>query len=177
MEFDFFTGPRMDDPQPLRVKRLPSHGLDQLTKAWVKRGQDVPLSAIKGVSQKRVAHGGQMDSDLVCSTRLGKDLKERHARESFQDPPAGDRWPSFLCVNGHPLSFPGVAAYGPIDHSFILMEMAGSKGKIGLFNRSVLELLREVLISLIVLCNDHDSGGAFVEAVDDPRPDDSVDSP
>ena len=177
MEFDFFTGPRMNDPQPLRVKHLPSHGFDQLTKAWVQRGRNVPLSAIKGVSQERVAHRGQMDSDLVCSTRLGKDAKERHARESLQDPPSGDGGPSFLCVNGHPLSFPRVAAYGPIDHSFILMEVAGNKGKIGFFNRSVLELLREVLISLIVLCNDHDSGSAFIEPVDDPRPDDSVDSP
>ena len=82
---------------------------------------------------------------------------------------AGDGFPRVSRPGGHLLPVPRVAPDGGIDAAARLDD-APDERDVLLLDFAIVELPRELLVRRVVLGDDHDAGGAPVEAMHDSRP-------
>src|SRR5512135_2107563 len=93
--------------------------------------------SVEGVSQERMADGGEVDPDLVGPAGLREDLEERAVLKFFGLLPAGNGCPSSPGPCGHPFSLARVPSDSRIDHAFVLAELAVDNGEVDLFDSPV----------------------------------------
>ncbi len=117
-----------------------------------------------------------MDPDLVGPAGLRIDLKKCKTIESFPHFPRRDGGPASPRMSGHSLPFARVSADLGIDDPFVLVESSIRDGQIDLLHRPVLKLFHQMVIGFVIFGDYHDAGSVLVKAMDDPGPQDAIDS-
>ncbi len=87
-----------------------------------------------------MAHGGEMDPDLVCPACLWIDLKKGETVQILDPFPAGDCDPAFLRARGHLLSLLWMSSNRCIDQTLCLIKLTISDGEINLLHGPIFEL-------------------------------------
>lgn len=112
-----------------------------------------------------------MHPNLVCAACVGMGGDESRCLEighhlEFSDrfsPPAGNG------QNGHALAVAGMASDGNVDDAALRFQAAMHEGKVSFFDAAGFELRLQMPVRSIILGNQNDAGGVFIQAVDDAR--------
>ena len=143
------------------------------------------MGAIDGVSQQGMTDMGQVHADLVGASGLklaGEQACDRFAvapGKALLDFPMGHGFPAAL-PDSHFLPCMGVTVDRRIDRAALPVRYPPDKGKIAAphWPRAAVigELRRERLMGEVVLGDDHQSGGIFVQPVHDAGAPDAADA-
>ncbi len=94
--------------------------------------------------------------------------------QPLDDGVEGSRWTAVI-DHRHLLPVAWVAVDGRVHHAFVLGELAETDREIGLFDLAPTKVEAERLVGSIILRHHHETGGVFVEPVDDPGSGDPAD--
>src|SRR4030042_1291909 len=109
-----------------------------------------------------MAHGGEVNPNLMGSACLGKDLKKSETVKPLNDLPSGDRCFPFFSSCRHSFSLTGVSSDGRIDQTFLFTKLPTSNSQVNLLYRTILKLPGQMMISFVIFGNDHDTGGILI---------------
>jgi hypothetical protein len=115
-----------------------------------------------------------MHPDLMRSTGLGKNLKERAAIKFLNLLPTGDCHPSSSRPGGHPFPLAWMSSDGGINEAFFLTESSIRNGRIDFVHSPVFKLLGQMVKSLVLFGNNHDAGSILIQSVHNAWPQDAI---
>ena len=154
------------------VKHLPFH-------SGYQRGvlfQKAPFQGIGSVTINRIPHQGmpqmgEMNTNLVCSTRFNGDRQKGKPLLTISDLfPQGQSVSTPALGDRHLFSTNGIPENGKVNSPIFTGNYTMGQGDIFFFDGAIFELLRKGLMGHIVFGNDHESGGVFIESVNDAGP-------
>ena len=119
------------------------------------------------VAGYRAAHGGHMNTDLVCSAGFQSESDKTEPGKIFEHLPVGYRLTATLLQNSHFFPVNRVATDGRGHASGSAAGHAGKKSEIDFFNRSPLELFDQTLMGKIIFRHNHNARGVFIQPVHD----------
>ena len=130
----------------------------------------LPSSAVDCIPQNRMPDGGAMDPDLMGSTGFKGDLQQGNAPEPLPDLPLGMGGSRLSAGNGHQFPVDLMPPDGKGNLSGILRNIPVNQGQIGLLDRPLFELDRQVIQRRFGFGHHHDTGGVLIEPMHDPGP-------
>jgi len=130
-------------------------------------GEEDFFAAVKGVDGEGVAHGFEMDADLMAATGDGEDFHEGDAGEALDGDPFGAGLFGFVAADDHAEFVVGVGADGEIDGAGFLEGCAADEGEVFLGDGAVAELEGEVAEGFVGAGEDDEAGGVGVDAVNE----------
>jgi len=133
------------------------------------RKGDSGRRAIECVADNGMFDGAQMDSDLMGSARLDRELEQREARKTLDDLIHRVRFTRTGGSRGHAQAVDAIAPDGTLDFSARLVHSTVCQSQISFGDRTRLKLARKSRVAEVVLGNHEQSGGVFVQAMHDSR--------
>jgi hypothetical protein len=140
--------------------------------------------SVEGVADYRMAHGLEMDANLMCAACLDADLDEGEEAvgrgETFENLDVGDGGTDSFAVGGatggHAVAADEIAAYGEVDGGVVFGDVTVDEGNVGLFDLALGEHVAELAVGAVVFGDEDDTAGLLVEAVDDAGAEVSADA-
>src|SRR5687768_1607025 len=120
--------------------------------------------AVESVAHNRVADRAQVHADLVRSPGVDGDVAQGHARGVLGSRDAGHGTSGPARPRRHLLPIDGVAPDRGIDTPARLND-APDERDVLLLDLAIVKLARELVMSGVALCHDHDARRAAIEAV------------
>ena len=134
-----------------------------------------PGRSIDLVSQQRVSQARHMDTDLMGTAGFQTALNMGKARKALQHPVMGHRRLAVLVVDAHFFPVLGMTANGGVYDTLVLLHHSMDNGLVPSGYGMLLQLGGNGIVGLVILAGDEDTSGIHVNAVDDPRTQDTVD--
>ena len=146
--------------------KAPPPGVEALSlQPFLRRG-----GAVSEIPQKRVADAGHVYPDLMGAAGLQAAENVGVAPVGGQQLPVCDSRLGILIRDGHTLAVDGVAAYGFVDGTAVLLEIAADNGLVLPAKTVICQLGRQSLMGKVVFGHDPPAGGVLINAVDDAGP-------
>ena len=159
----------MDKPDSCGMKHLPLYGGYEFGIMFHEGSfQFIGSVAIDCIPHQGMSQMGKMNPDLVRSARFeGYGQKRKSLFAIFDFSPEGECVSTAASSDRHLFSADGMAGDGKVDAAAFHGRNAVNQGRIFFSDGAVLKLLRQCLMGHIMLGNEHESGGIFIEPVND----------
>jgi hypothetical protein len=127
--------------------------------------------SVKGVADDGMAEGLGVDTYLVGASGFDADFDESEGAvrggQALNHVEVGDGGASVSTARGHAGASDEVASDGEADGDVILWKVAVQEGQVSLGNQAAREHLAEFAVGAVVLGDEDEAAGLFVEAMDD----------
>lgn len=151
-DFDLFVCAWMNDAHECSVKL---------------HGRSLPFfGGVEHVAEDGIAKSAKVDANLVGSTGFKSACDKGALVEPVDHFDMGDGGFA-LHVDGHELAVGFMPCHGCVNGELFSIDFASDDGEITSLGGFLFNLGGKVGVGSVVFGNDHDSGGFFVEAVDD----------
>ena len=128
----------------------------------------VERAAVGQITHNRMAHFGEVNSNLIFSAGLERNLQGGEGRESAQDPVVSDGVLALAVVRG---SHPPALILGPAagNGPAVVLHLSLHDGVVLALDIMLPEQVLKLHLYRLTLGKDQDSAGEFVQAMDDEK--------